>query len=128
MTETPALSVIVVSFNQLPVLRQCLAAFQSQFNRLNVEIIVIRDWKNGDDKQFKREFPQFSWIDAPAASTVPAMRKIALLQCQGKVVGFTEDDCVVCEDWCAKVIEAHKAENVAIGGSVEPSNFARSLD
>lgn len=135
MTETPELSVIVVSFNQLSVLRRCLAAlrqclvaFQSQSGRFNVEIIVIRDWKDSDDKQIKNEFTQFDWIDASDGSTVPAMRRAALLQCRGKLVGFTEDDCIVSDDWCAKVIEAHKSDNVAIGGSVEPSNYGRSLD
>lgn len=134
MIETPALSVIVVSFNQLSVLRQCLAAFDGQSQLVGVEIIVIRDWSsaNGTDGEeinaIKGEFPKFDWIDAPAGCTVPAMRKLALSKCRGKLVGFTEDDCVVSSDWCANVIEAHKSDNIAIGGSVEPGDYARSLD
>lgn len=153
MIETPALSVIVVSFNQLSVLRHCLSAFESQSHNENIEVIVIRDWKGtfGDtqnkadmrtqadtqnsadmrmqaDTPIKAEFSNFIWIDAPEGCTVPAMRKLALSKCRGRLVGFTEDDCVVSSDWCEKVIEAHKAENVAIGGSVEPGNYGRSLD
>lgn len=131
MTESPDLSVIVVSFNQPSVLRQCLAAFNAQSNRDKIEIVVIRDWSARGDSgssQLKAEFPQFDWIDAPAGSTVPAMRKLALSRCSGTLVGFTEDDCVVSSDWCAKVIEAHQSENVAIGGSVEPSDYRRNLD
>lgn len=150
MIETPALSVIVVSFNQLSVLRQCLAAFVGQSRTEGVEIIVIRDWSGNDGsasdrvsdrarnsvdggaievaQSFKSEFPQFSWIDAPAGATVPMMRKLALSMCRGRLVGFTEDDCVASGDWCSRVIEAHKSDNVAIGGSVEPGDYARSLD
>jgi hypothetical protein len=145
MTESPALSVVIVSFNQPSVLRQCLSAFNTQSERDNVEIIVIRDCTGRgdvDSNQFKSdsnqtksessalksEFPQFDWIDAPSGSTVPSMRKLALSKCRGKLVGFTEDDCVVSSDWCAKVIEAHQSENVAIGGSVEPSDYGRNLD
>jgi len=78
MTESPALSVIVVSFNQSSVLRQCLSAFNAQSERDNVEIIVIRDWTGRGDVDsnqtksessvLKSEFPQFDWIDAPSAA------------------------------------------------------------
>jgi Glycosyl transferase family 2 len=131
MTQAPALSVIVVSFNQPSVLRQCLVAFDSQSERDKIEIIVVRNWatrNDGEEAQLKAEFQNFDWIDAPAESTVPSMRKLALSKCRGELVGFTEDDCVVTSDWCAKVIEAHQSANIAIGGSVEPSDYARSLD
>ncbi|HEY9677480.1 MAG TPA: glycosyltransferase [Drouetiella sp.] len=131
MTTQPALSVIVVSFSQPSVLRQCLASFASQTMRNDVQILVVRDWNtrgDAEESSLKSEFRDFVWIDAPAGTTVPAMRKLAFTKCSGTLVGFTEDDCVVEPDWCAKVVDAHKSENVAIGGSVEPGDYARSLD
>jgi hypothetical protein len=131
MTQAPVLSVIVVSFNQPSVLRQCLTAFNSQSERSKIEVIVVRDWAtrvDGEQLRLKAEFENFDWIDAPPNSTVPAMRKLALSKCRGQLVGFTEDDCVVSHDWCAKVVEAHRSANVAIGGSVEPGDYGRNLD
>lgn len=112
------------------MLSQCLNSLNDQIQGGKVEVIVVRDWHARPEgrEQLKSQFANFVWLDAPADSTVPAMRKLALGAARGELTGFTEDDCVLSHDWCASVIQAHSRGNVAIGGSVEPSNYDRNLD
>jgi hypothetical protein len=51
------------------------------------------------------------------------------MQSQGEIVALLEDDCIVSEDWCRGVIEAHQDDSsVAIGGPVEPDSYQKALD
>jgi hypothetical protein len=126
----PDLSVIVVSFNGPALLRGCLAAIVGQADPDRTEVLVVRNWApaGNDLPRLDREFPSVRWVDAPAGTTVPAMRRAAIDVSRGPIVALTEDDCEVDRGWCRAVLSAHQTPAVAIGGSVEPGPYGKALD
>ncbi|HEY9778076.1 MAG TPA: glycosyltransferase [Planktothrix sp.] len=129
MNAGAKLSVVVVSFNEAPLLERCLRSLAQQEGEC--ELIVVRDSARmtADIARVRAEFARFAWLEAPARSTVPAMRTVGIEQSSGDVIALTEDDCIVSTDWCARLRQAHDAQKaVAIGGPVQPGDFSRALD
>jgi glycosyltransferase involved in cell wall biosynthesis len=125
----PRLSVVVVSFNAPRLLEQCLEAMAVQSRERDVEIVVVMDaGRAGAYSRVKERFARVCWMDAPPSSTVPQMRSLGMQRCRGDIVALLEDDCVVGPAWCDAVMAAHRTEDVAIGGAVEPGTYRRAID
>lgn len=109
---------------------RCLEALASQASRQEVEIIAVGRWRvEPEQETIKSRFPQVRWISVPANYTIPFMRSSGIVQSKGEIVAMLEDDCIVSEDWCQGVIEAHHDDSsVAIGGPVEPDSYKKALD
>src|SRR5436309_1029484 len=124
-----ALSIIIVSFNDAQRLRGCLGSLAPQIVG-DIEVIVVRNRQDADDvrAQLRHDFPAVRWVDAPPETTVPVMRAIGITASQGGVVALLEDDVTVAVDWVRATLNAHKSEDVAIGGAVEPGPYTRGLD
>ena len=125
------LSVIVISFNKLDILEKCLLALEKQKDNQNIEIIVIRNWQNQleDYHEIQEKFPQIKSMMPTDNCDIPKMRQLAMLESQGNIIALIEDDCLVSENWCSAIVEAHnKYPEVAIGGAIEPSKSYNALD
>ena len=129
--QTPRLSVTVVSINTEALVTRCLTALMAQAKADVVEVLVVADWHRSGgtpDERLKRRFPDVRWIGAPEGCTVPRMRSLAIAASRGEIVALLEDDCVVEDDWCRTVLDAHRTPDLAIGGAVEPGPYHRGLD
>lgn len=125
----PRLSVVVVSFNAPALLAQCVSAIAAQSRPSEVEIVVVADATRAEALDaLTPRFPSVRIVRAPASSTVPRMRVLAIEQCRGDIVALLEDDCVVEPGWCDAISAAHRGDEVAVGGAVEPGPYRRGLD
>jgi glycosyltransferase involved in cell wall biosynthesis len=61
MSVPPALSVIVPTFNNVTVLRQCLESWQRHANRLPVEVIVIEDGCGDETAAYLEQAAASAW-------------------------------------------------------------------
>lgn len=123
------LSVIVVAFNGAGVLAQCLRALAAQSAATDSEIVVVGSSLAAADHQpLRAAYPQVRWLQAPHAATVPQMRQLAIEHCRGQVVAMLEDTSLVTGAWCEAVLRAHAAGHLAVGGPIEPANYARARD
>jgi len=126
MTKELSLSAIVVSFNNEEQLGRCLSTLYGQAVDTESELIVVRAGE--PSSALKHSYPQIKWIQAPAGTTVPMMRTLAIQAALGDIVALTEDDCVVAPDYCAALKTAHHIQCDAIGGAVQPGSFDKALD
>jgi hypothetical protein len=129
--QTPRLSVIVVSFNGEALLTRGLAALTAQATPDAIEIVVVADWHRpggAPSEPLRSRFSEVQWLEAPDGCTVPRMRWLGMQASQGEIVALLEGDCVVENGWCRAVLDAHRANDVAIGGAIEPGPYARALD
>ena len=107
---------IVVALNGPAVLHRCLAALVGQAPaESGVEIMVVGDWRAYPEAlaAVRGAFETVRWIDADG-STVPQRRSLGLGRARGDIVALLEDDCLVGDDWCRAVLQAHASPEPAI--------------
>ena len=126
----PELSVIVISFNSPALLKRCLMSLERQTLQEGVEVLVVRHrgLDETTDEELRHTFPSAWWVCAPREYNVPQMRSLGVERSRGEVIAFLEDDCVATEAWCAALLKAHQSPHAAIGGAVEPGDYAKGLD
>lgn len=124
------LSVVVVSFNALPLLERCLSALECQTTQPAIEIIVVRhpEIDQRELEVLKRRFQRVLWVCAPVDFNVPRMRRLGMDQSTSEIIALLEDDCVPTETWVAKLQKAHQGDVAAVGGAVEPNQYTKRLD
>ena len=127
--SVPALSVVVVSFNETWQLERCLRSLAAQVARPTMEVIVVRKWERETDDMARLHaaFPETLWVNA-TDGTIPRMRSRGIAASRGDVVAMIEDDCVVEAHFGSAVLRAHASPHVAVGGAVEPGSYQTALD
>jgi hypothetical protein len=130
MPMSPALSIVVVSFNRAALLEQCLDSLCGQARDAAAEILVVRagEPQGPEWDILRRRFVECVWVFAPSGSTVPRLRQVGMSAAKADILGLLEDDCVVDGGWCQAVHEAHRGPWAAVGGAVEPGPYRRSRD
>jgi hypothetical protein len=125
----PALSVVVVSFNETWQLERCLRSLAAQVAPPKTEVIVVRKWDRETDDMaaLQSAFPDTRWLNA-TDGTIPRMRSQGIAASRGDVVALTEDDCVVEAHFGSALLRAHSSPHVAVGGAVEPGSYKTALD
>lgn len=128
MPEPPAaLSIIVISFSRAAILERCLTALVRQAGPLGAEILVVRRSRE-TEPALRDRFPDVRWIAAGDDTAVPHMRSLGIASSAGGIVALLEDDCLIADRWCAAVLAAHQQPWAAVGGAIEPGDYAKALD
>lgn len=114
---TPEISVIIPTLNS-PYLAQTISALLNQtYNLEKVEIIVV-----GMDKY--NQIPAHETIRFIATNkptSVAKVRNMGLWQARGRIVCFTDDDCVPTSTWLEKIVlPYHQSSSIFIVGGAMP--------
>jgi glycosyltransferase involved in cell wall biosynthesis len=110
-------SVIVPTFNRLPLLRQCLGALLRQ-QYPDYEIIVVDDGStDGTGETVRHEFPSVRYL-RQSPSGPAAARNRGIEASGGEAVAFTDDDCLAPPNWLACLADglARHPEVAGVGG------------
>ncbi len=129
-TGSPVLSIVVIAFSGPALLERCLESLEGQEVASGVEIVVVghmTGW-GADVERLKQRFGQVLWVVPHPGANVPQMRCLGTAHSRGAVVALLEDDCVAERTWSAAVLRAHEGRAAAVGGAVEPGEFATALD
>ncbi len=123
------LTVVVVALNAADLLPRCLDALGA-LGDAGLEVCVVRHWgpTGGPEARLTSSFPQVRWLSAPLDTTVPVMRSIGIGAATGRLIALLEDDCLVLPGWADAVRRAHAGPAAAVGGAVEPGEYAHGLD
>ncbi len=100
----------------------CLDALGAQDAGFPFEVIVADRCNDEVTAQIRRNYPDVLLIHAPAGTSLPLLRCLALDAASGKYIATTEDHCIPAHDWLSRMngAFAHAApDTVAVGGSVE---------
>ena len=113
-------SVILPTYNRLPVLKNCLKAFSNQTTK-NFEIILIDDCSSDGTKRYIESgcFKNLEYIRLEKHSGPYYARNLGIKKAHGDIIIFVDSDVVVFPDFVADHIKIHeKNEDVVVQGMV----------
>lgn len=113
------LSVVVIMFSGPDALARCLQALSDQRDVPQPEILVPCDDALPEARSLAGRFPSVRFLRVAGMRMPAGLRAQAVAQARGRVVALVEDHCMPDPDWCARIIDAHRAGHAAVGGSVE---------
>lgn len=119
MNRLPELAVVVPSVNGWSVLEGVLDALENQNGDVELEIIVADRVGDVVRGPLQREFPAVRLIEASSDTSIPRLRALSIASAQADVVAVIEDHVLVPPDWAERMLEAHRAGAVVVGGAIE---------
>jgi glycosyltransferase involved in cell wall biosynthesis len=97
-TQSPGVSIIVPAFNAGNRISSCVKALCAQADTANAEILVVNDGSSDNTAEVVRRFPNVRLIDQANAGPAVARNRGAF-EARGKILVFTDDDCVPATGW-----------------------------
>jgi GT2 family glycosyltransferase len=122
------LSIVVAASNNILLLEACLSSLKGQGEVEDTEIIVVSNYDDGIQELIVEGFPRVKLKILSTDATVPELRTQGILLSRGDIVALTEDNCILDENWCDAIKQAHELPHAVIGGSVDNLSAKRSLD
>lgn len=123
------LSVVIAASSSPSLLKLCLQSLErQQGDGSAIEIIVASNFDGGAQTLIDEEFQNVRGVFLPASTTVPELRTKGILHANGEIVALIEDNCIVDENWCHEIIQAHELPHSIIGGTVENGCEQRPVD
>jgi glycosyltransferase involved in cell wall biosynthesis len=99
----PDVSVIVPTWNGERTVRDCLTSVLAALDGLRGELIVVDSGTDGTAELVRREFPAVRLIRSEERLTAGAARNRGIEASRGRLVCFTDQDCVVPPDWVQRL-------------------------
>ena len=113
--ETPPVSVVVCSYNGAKTLRECLESL-TRLRYDDYEVILVDDGSTDDTPAIAEQFPSVRYIRQDNRGLSVA-RNVGAQAARGRIVAYTDSDCVADPDWLFYLIDAMQRQQVkAIGG------------
>ncbi|MBP9866967.1 MAG: glycosyltransferase [Candidatus Pacebacteria bacterium] len=120
------ISIIIPTYNRAKQLKVCLESIYKQNYTENFELIVVDDGSKDDTKNIvygfcgsdKRIVIKYIYEENKGCAFA---RNIGIDQAEGEYIFFTDDDCIVPENWIVQILEGFKKypEASAVGGWYE---------
>lgn len=123
-----AVSAAIASFREPRLLRACIESLVPQCERMGAEIVVARAGDSAEILALQRDFPAVRVVAAPAGSSIPVLRGIALASASGSIVALTEDHCVATPEWLERLTERALEGSRVVGGSMGNARTERLVD
>jgi glycosyltransferase involved in cell wall biosynthesis len=123
--STPKISLIVPTYNRLPILRKCLAALEAQTLPLKeIEVIVIDDGSSDETEESMRQYQapfRFQYL-RQANSGTGAARRNGVAHARGEYLLLMNDDTICDPDLIEQHLRVHAnlaSERWAVLGNFE---------
>jgi glycosyltransferase involved in cell wall biosynthesis len=107
---TPAISIIVPTYNRLALLRQCIQSLKKIKYAGLIELVIVNDGSTDGTKDFLNalQLPtNFTFIPVHQKNKgCAAARNVGVRTSTHDYIFFTDDDCVVPYNWVSEIINA----------------------
>lgn len=111
----PKVSVVVCSYNGASTLRECLTSL-AKLNYPDYEVILVDDGSKDNTREIAADFPWATYHHQPNRGLSVA-RNVGATMAKGKIVAYTDSDCIADPDWLTFLITSMQEQGVdAIGG------------
>lgn len=120
--DTVDLSVVIPFYNAAETLERCLSAIEAQnFPRDRYEIIAIDNNSTDGSAAIVRRFPRVTLLTEGVQGAYAA-RNRGVNRARGRILVFTDPDCVPHPDWLASIAKRLEVTDteVLIGGYIPP--------
>ncbi|MGQ0642801.1 MAG: glycosyltransferase [Gemmatimonadaceae bacterium] len=115
----PILSVVVVIFAGGRSIKRVLEALEKQDDVAGpIEIIVAMAPGLVNEQTVHSGAPAARLVRGPAGAHPAELRAIGVRLATAPLIACTEDHCLPARDWCARIVAAHNAAPVVIGGAI----------
>ena len=98
LASTPFLSLVVASRSEQALVEQTLWDLALECSGAGLELIVARA---GATTALEAAFPDVRFVRAAEGSAVEELRALGVMEAQGDIIAFTDDDTSVPEEWLA---------------------------
>lgn len=129
MPPKPAVSVIILTYNRLPLLQACLTSLHRQTFQ-DFEIIVVNNDSDPAKPCKTREFlatqPDVLVVNLPTNVGIATARNLGIQAANADLLAFIDDDCTAAPDWLETLLSPFKDPAVAGAGGkliVVPANY-----
>jgi glycosyltransferase involved in cell wall biosynthesis len=114
------ISVIIPVYGDARRLRKCLSALEHQsLPRSRFEVVVVDNGATFDVARLRRDFPLVRWVSEGAPGSYAA-RNRGLHESVGRILAFTDADCVPRSDWLQNAEAAlRNSDATIVGGEIE---------
>lgn len=113
MPNKPLVSVIIPTFNREDWLRKCLNALQCQkLSRQKYEVIVCDDGSTDKTNELVKTFPMVRYIQLTHSGSPGKVRNTGAKKALGKILAFTDDDCIPSKNWLNNALKYFKDQEV----------------
>ncbi len=108
-----SVSVVVSTFNRIEYLKQSVDALL-KLNFDNFEIIIVNDGSIDGTGRYLDSFKnsKIRIIHHDANLGLSAARNSGIRAAKYEIVAFTDDDCMVDENWLTKIVEGFSSDNI----------------
>ena len=114
------ISIIIPSYNNLSTIGNCLDSIFSQQTKYNYEVILVNSSDKDDYSVLAPKFPELKMIKLNQRTYPGTARNIGVKAAKGKLIAFTDSDCIVFPDWINSTVDEHKKrDRVLISGTVD---------
>ncbi len=119
------ISVVIPTYKRPRLLSICLSALTSQtFDKNAYEVIVVSDGPDSETEltvgKFAESGNSFLYLHSPLKKGPAAARNIGWQSAAGKLIAFTDDDCIPDKHWLSDLWNAHHGEAaVAYTGKIK---------
>jgi len=125
----PKVSLIISAYNARDDLQQCLSSLESQTCK-DFEVIMVNDASTDTTHQFldiyhRRTSLDLTIIHNKANLGVAGARNVGIRYAAGKIIAFTDADCIVDPLWISEVLKGYEHDGVvAVGGRILDADTA----
>lgn len=108
------ISVVILTHNRLPFLRECVRSIRANAYP-DYEVIIVDNASTDGTRNEFTDSPGVRVVRFENDAELSTCRNAGIDAARGGIIAFTDDDCVVEKDWLAR-IEADLKEHDAVGG------------
>jgi GT2 family glycosyltransferase len=109
--EARSASIVIPTFNGASRIGNCLDSLVKQATDRDVEILVVDDGSTDNTANLVRSYPSVRLL-AQANAGPASARNRGALEATGKILLFTDDDCVPMPDWLAAMLQPFQDPDV----------------
>jgi glycosyltransferase involved in cell wall biosynthesis len=122
------ISVVIPTYRRPELLIKCLNALSNQhFDTDKMELIVVSDGHDQATKNLMSKFPNVRYLTTAGKSGPATARNYGWLQAKGKLIAFTDDDCIPDNGWISSfVAHAGNDELLAMTGPYCCARFQKA--
>lgn len=108
----PVISVVIATYQRTELLSKCLRALNRQtLTKNSFEVIVVHDGEDfRTEKWIKKSFPWVRYYSRKEKKGLAAARNYGWLIAKGKLIAFTDDDCLPDKNWLNQIFQNYNDE------------------
>ncbi len=120
-------SVVVCTYNGEKRIGNCLKSLLSQdYPKENYEIIIVDDGSIDKTTEIVSRYP-VKLIRHKKNLGIPSSRNTGLKCSKGKIIAYTDDDCICKKNWLSELIKSFRDESIIGVGGLTKSLISKTL-